>query len=42
VTGMFKLKKDTTVYKCLHNLGVGREPNGIYYLSNTALINSSD
>jgi hypothetical protein len=42
VTGMFKVKKNSTVKKCLYNLGVGKEPNGTYYLSNTALLSFSD
>jgi hypothetical protein len=37
VTGMFKVKKGTPVQNCLYKLGVGREKNGNYYLSNTAL-----
>ena len=37
VTGMFKVKKGTPVQNCLYKLGVGREKNGTYYLSNTAL-----
>jgi|688.fasta_scaffold653678_1 hypothetical protein len=38
VTGMFKVQKGTPVQNCLYKLGIGRERNGTYYLSNTGLI----
>ena len=37
VTGMFEVKKGSPVQNCLYNLKIGKETNGKYYLSNSAL-----
>lgn len=40
VTGMYKVKIGSPVQQCLFDLGIGQEPDGNYYISNTTLEHS--